>query len=215
MNSDIKDIVESLKIHEKKEELKNKKEKLYNLSSEMSRMTFNRTVGLYAFYTDEINYLTSKIDDNNREDSLNKIKEYNEKGLKLLENEDVRKYASLRDEYYNTMFDKETGLRFDSDYNLTINKCLRKELTALDLPNIFVKQSRFDYDKNIVNPYVFYDEFDNNSSEFVFPVYEMESCRDFRHFYNRVSFRYLEELCNDYSFDLEGKNIGKVIVLKR
>ena len=54
MNSDIKDIVESLKIHEKKEELKNKKEKLYNLSSEMSRMTFNREVGLYAFYTDEV-----------------------------------------------------------------------------------------------------------------------------------------------------------------
>ena len=68
--------------------------------------------------------------------------------------------------------------------------------------------------KNIVIPNTVKTELDEDDIG-LYPVQEIESQRDYRKFYNRVSFRYMEGLTRDYSFDLDSKNIKNAKVLKR
>ena len=203
MNSDIKDIVYSLDIPNKKKKLEYNKERLFKVKCEMSRMTFDRKVGLYAFYLDEMHYLIGLLETDgvNRDKYLSKLKELDEKLKPYNSDPDIKRYNELRDEYYRILY--------DHDYFFTVNIGLREELSKIELPKIYVEQSHFDFDKNIVDksPLAPLDE---NSSTFVEPLYYMESIRDYRHFYNKTSFKYLEQLCEDFSFDLESKDLGKV-----
>lgn len=208
MNKDIKDIVLSLRIKEKREELQKNRDRIIHLRYLMSQLTFNRTVGLYAFTVDEIDYLiadSKKCDEVKRKEIYSKIKELESKALKLQEDPEVQKYAELRDEYYRVLFDNE--------YFLTVNIGLREELSKIGIPNIYIKQHDYDHDKNIVDKSPLIDEFTKEDLVVIYPYYKMESFRDFRHFYSKTSFKYLEELSKDYSFDVEGKRIGKVRTL--
>ncbi len=204
MNNQIKDIVLSLQINEKRQELLKNRDMLIHLRYLMSQLTFNRTVGLYAFYLDEIEYLMQKY--KKGEAVLPKIKEIDEKALALQDNEEVKKYMLLRDEYYRILF--------DNDYFLTVNIGLREELSKIGVPNIYIRQHELDYDKNIVDQSPLKEEYSKRDLTIVSPVYDMQSFRDYRHFYNKTSFKYLEELSRDYSYDLEGKRIGKVLIKK-
>ena len=56
MKNEVKEISEKLRIKELKSELLNNRERIFKIRCMMSRLTFNRTVGLYASYLDEIDY---------------------------------------------------------------------------------------------------------------------------------------------------------------
>ena len=204
MSNDLKYVVDLLKIHEKKEKLVKERERLFDIKRQMSKMTFNRNVGLYGFFMDEMDYLMSELNttDDNRNEIIGKIRDLRDKTAILLEDEEVKRYAKIRDEYYH--------LLFDNDYFITVNCDLRRFLTVIGVPNIYVSQG--EDTKNIV-----YKNLKNTDKHYylISPVYDMESLRDFRHFYNKVSFRYLEELCDDYSYRLDGKKLGKVKIIKK
>jgi hypothetical protein len=204
MNSEIKDIVDYLGIREKKKQLDEGKERLFKLKCEMSRMTFDRKVGLYVYYLDEIHYLVELIkdcDSEKREKYFEKLRELDKKLSSQQNDPDIIKYNELRDEYLK--------LLFNNDYFTTVNIGLREELSSLDLPPIYVEQSHFDHDKHIITKEPL-KAIDENDAIYVDPLFDLESIRNYRHFYNKTSFKYLEGLCNDYSFDLKGKDLGKV-----
>ena len=95
---------------------------------------------------------------------------------------------------------------------MLVNIDLRRELSRIDTPNIFIAQSEYDFDKHIIDgsPLISSIMLNEKDITIVSPIYEMESNRDFRHFYNKTSFKYLEGVCEDYSLDLEGKKLGKI-----
>ena len=205
MNKDIKYVVESLEIPQLKKELQEDRKRLFELKCEMSRLTFDRNVGLYAYYVDEIDYLITKLENNTPEkvkEIMSQIKQLEFQAMQLTSCPGVSEYSMLRDEYYE--------LLLKNDYYLAINIGLRERLPQfVEMPKIYVEQSHFDFDKHIIDGSPL-KPVDENSSIVVDPLYYMESLRDYRHFYNKVSFKYLEQLCEDYSFDLEGKKLGKV-----
>ena len=200
MNQDIKHVVDYLEIPRLKKEALEKKRRLFLLNREMAKLTFNRNVGQYAFYVDAIDALILESKSCSKEESeiiMDKISELQNKALKLTIYPQVNEYVSLRDKYYK--------LLLINDYFTAVNDCLREELPKyVELPPIYVEQSHFDVDKHIIDktPLIRDDE---ENSIFVDPLYYMESRRDYRHIYNKVSFHYLEQICEDYSFDLKGK----------
>ena len=68
--------------------------------------------------------------------------------------------------------------------------------------------------KNIISKKSLNQEYNKREIYLISPIYNMDSFRDFRHFYNKTSFHYLESLCEDYSFDINNKNLGKIKVRK-
>jgi hypothetical protein len=103
MNKDIKYVVDYLEIPRLKKEKEEREKRLFFLNREMAKLTFNRNVALYAFYTDEIDYLILKQKSCSKEESKkikDKIIDLNNKALKLTIYPQVREYFLLRDEYY-------------------------------------------------------------------------------------------------------------------
>ena len=208
MGLDIEEIVSNLRIREKKQQLLKNRDRILHIKYQMSQLTFNRTVGLYAFTIDEMEYLiheSKRCNDEKRHELYAKIKELEAKALSMQEDPLVKQYIELRDEYLK--------LLFDNDYFVTVNIGLREELSKIGVPNIYVAQHEYDHDKNIVDKSPLVNESDKKDLVVILPVYNMKSFRDYRHFYNKTSFRYLEELSRDCSFDLKGKNLGKVRTL--
>ncbi len=205
MNKDIKYVVESLEIPQLKKQLQEDRKRLFELKCEMSRLTFDRNVGLYAYYVDEMDYLITKLENNTPEkvkEIMSQIKQLEFQAMQLTSYPGVCEYSALRDEYYE--------LLLKNDYYLAINMGLRERLPHfVEMPKIYIEQSHFDFDKHIIDGSPL-KPIDENDAIVIDPTYYMESLRDYRHFYNKVSFKYLEQLCEDYSFDLEGKRLGKV-----
>ncbi len=213
MDNEIREIVERLKIKEYKEGYLNNQERLFKLERLMSTMTFDREVGLYAFYMDEINYLIKELVDSEpsiREKICEKINALEIKANELGKKSKVQDYIMLRKQYFNISFNN----KYYDNYFKLINITLREELSKLKKNDIYIAQSKYDYDKNIIDlSSLTFDKLEKGTI-LIEPVYDMESFRDFRHFYNKTSFKYLEGLTEDYSFDLEGKNLGKVKIRK-
>lgn len=213
MDNEIREIVERLKIKEYKEGYLNNQERLFKLERLMSTMTFDREVGLYAFYMDEINYLIKELVDSepfDREKICEKINALEIKANELEKKSKVQDYIMLRKQYFNISFNN----KYYDNYFKLINITLREELSKLKKNDIYIAQSKYDYDKNIIDSSsLTFDKLEKGTI-LIEPVYDMESFRDFRHFYNKTSFKYLEELTEDYSFDLDGKNLGKVKIRK-
>ncbi len=208
MNPSIEEIVSSLRIKEKKQQLLKNKERILHLKYQMSQLTFNRTVGIYAFTIDEMEYLiheTKKCSDEKRHELYAKIKELEAKAISMQEDPLIKQYIELRDEYVK--------LLFDNDYFVTVNIGLREELSKIGVPNIYVAQHEYNHDKNIVDKSPLENETDKKDLVIILPEHDMQSFRDYRHFYNKTSFRYLEELSRDCSFDIKGKNLGKIRIL--
>ena len=196
MNTDIKYIVNALDIHSKKNELLENRKKIFYITCKMSKLTFDRTVGLYAYYLDEIEYLSLS----NNLTNLNKIKDLELKISKLPKNKGIDEYKNLKYEYYK--------LLQNNAYFIAINIDLRNKLSELEIPNIYIKQH--ECNKNIINGECNYC----NDDILISPINEMESNKEFRHFYNKTSFHYLEQLCDDCSFDLNSKDLGKIKIKK-
>ena len=208
MDKNIKEVVEGLHIPFLRNELQENREELFKLERTMSNMTLDHSVGLYAYNLDKINYLLEimeySVDKNLIYDNLKeievKVKEL-EKNPKVQEYKKVyKKHRCLKSTLHN--------------YYQVINIDLRESLANnLELPNIYVEQHYYDYYnyyKHIITKDILVPEIVMGNMDYtlISPTHDMDSFRDFRHFYNRISYKYLEALTMDYSFDLEGKKLG-------
>ena len=202
--NNIKSIVEDLNIKSIKEECENKKSLLFKKEREASKLTFNKDVGLYKYYLDEYKYLLNR---------LNEAKYYNkgiiELKLETILNKLYNLYGNKDIDNYKKLI-KEIDYIKDSlnEYNKVININLRDILLFEELPNIYVSIEDNKY-KHIINSSLIKDNIDKNDT-IIYSYYDIKSNRDYRHFYNRVSYNYLEELTNDYSLELKNKRLGKV-----
>ena len=202
MNKNVKDLVDYYEIDEKRDRLSHNKLLILRLNKDMSDLKLNRNVSMYAYDLDKLKY----CDD--FEKSI--IKEE----MRILERDkDVILYKELLIHVHRL----ENEIK---EYYKTINIDLREGLMDLDYPDIFVNQGYVDstrtdkFARNVIIPgsLIIFDECDE---KLIDSYRELNSKRRKRHFYNQVSFRYLEELSKDCSFGLEGKNLGNVKVLKK
>lgn len=205
MNNDIKRVVDFCNIDEKRNKLQESRQIIFNNERQMSHLTFNRTVGLYAYNLDkylsllELYYI--ELDENKKEKYKKELDELLLKLESLENNENVKKYIDLR-------LENESLRKCVDDYCKSINIRLRNRLMDLDVPEIYVKSGNAHYTHIIMNDEIIRDE---KSSEIViYPYYELSSNRDYRHFYNRISFHYLEELSKDCEFSVREKSLGKI-----
>lgn len=201
MKNEVKEITEDLRIKELKEELYKNRERIFQLRCMMSRLTFNRTVGLYARYLDEIEYLISKRFEVDKEEwlkLLEKIQEYDVKARELESNPDVQLYSKLRDEFIE--------LLLNSEYYQTLNIDFRRELSKLDLPQVFITHRNFS--KHAIDSSLELNE--RRPFTIIEPLYNISSKRGLRHFYNRTSFRYLEDVSEKGSLEVDRKKLGRI-----
>lgn len=206
----IKTIVEELGITEKRNRLIKNTYEMMSTKSEMSKLSFTREVGLYVYDCDKLSFLL----ENPQEKDQTEITRLQEETKTLSTRSDVMIYIHL--EEYLEQLKKE-----NQEYYKSIQIDLRKELMEIELPEIYVYQGAFKDDSNfklsrhIIVPGSVIAYYNENSETTVYPLIPIKSQRDARHFYNRTSFHYLEEVTKDYNFDLKGKNIGKTKILSR
>lgn len=204
MNKTIKEITKEEKIKEKRDNNEYIRRQMYLNERRMSKLTFDRNVGLYAHHMDEYFDLLPLLDTPKREEILERLKVLSKKLEELKDYDGVKEYSDLR--LQNIL------LKFKlSDYYKTINLSFRNKINLINSLNIYVDQN--DYLKHITdldNIKILKEECDT----IIKPKYDLTSKRDLRHFYNKLSFKYLESLSEDYNFELENKELGKVRILK-
>ena len=193
--NNIEEIVSLYNIKEKRELMNNNRKEITHLKKLMSDLKINRNVAIYASCMQEVlsgdeihNYLSFMESFKDDPDVQEYIKLYRQ--VCMLEEQIVNYYRSI-----------QIGLRNRLSYDKT--------------PDIYVYYGTYNdkiFARNIIGPEL---TFLNDDNTFIFPDKEMKSRRKARHLYNRTSFKYLEELSKDDSLSLEGKNLGKVKVLKR
>ena len=189
MDKQIKDFVMKCNISSKKEELINTKKKIFELEREMANLVLDYEVGTYVHLSEN-----SEIEKTNK--SLKKMEK----------NKNVLRYLECKKELM--LISNTIG-----QYERSINSNFRKMFSDYIVPDIYVFQGYVDKNlasaKNIIMPEVnmLYRQ---EKSTIIYPVYDITSNRDLRHFYNRVSFKYLEAMSEDYTFDLANKKLGKV-----
>ncbi len=211
MNRKLEKIVSDFQLNQKREDYFDDKNKIFKDKCAMSQLTMNREVGQYAFNLDEYFYYINLLKKNKSEKIYKKLDELYFK-IRSVENEkDILEYRNLRDEIKS--LDEECKKLFK-----LINIDLREKLIYNEIPCIFVYQGclgdNIKYSRNILNPKLicgYTEDFDT----VIYPEYELKSNRELRHFYNRVSFKYLDEITRDFSYDLDGKELGKVRIIKK
>lgn len=194
MNNELKNLILSSGLKEEKEKLQSYRDELFDNGRKMAKLTFDRRVGLYAFSFEKYLYLMMD------EDSDEEINRLLDTMSSLEEIEGVQEYLRLRG--------KNDLLKSKIDnYFRDVNIGLRRNLSELELPNIYV------YGKD---KFIHIIESDNEKSistsedTLVYPYYNLSSLRDLRHFYNKLSFHYLNEMIDDYDFDVRSKKLGKI-----
>ena len=213
LDKHIKEFAKVCNISSKKEKLINARKRLFELEREMAKLTLDYEGGTYVHMLDEYESLKIERDKLSSFETgkLNVITIPLGMKLKKMEsNPQIGKYLNLKREYLELL--SSLG-----DYYETINVKFRKLFSEYNVPNIYVFQGYVDNSKklasarNIILPdmNLLYRE---EKETIIYPVYEISSNRDLRHFYNKVSFKYLEAMAEDYSFDLDSKNLGKIRV---
>lgn len=203
MNSEVKDISEYLKIKELKEGMYKDRERIFKLKCEMSRLTFDRTVGLYARCVDEIEDLAKgRFYFNEKPDWVKagkRIVELLEEAATYEWHDGVKQYKKDREEINKIIL--------NSIYHKVINVDFRNTVSSLnDLPQVFVTNK--DFTCHIIDKDRVLDE--NEDFVAIEPLPNVNSKRDIRHFYNRTSFKYLQDLSENYDFDVDRSKLGKV-----
>ena len=200
----LKAIVESLNIPEKKEAFNKRNAIILNIKYSMSQLALNNMVARYQYNLDLIN---------SDADSMT-IRDAALDNAALLRREpEVQGYESLRRELVK--LEEQSSVYYKS-----IQKDLREALLDQKLPDIYVYQGLLGTDnmklcRHIIIPGIYqtYDE-PNEVGTIIYPANSKESNRKLRHFYSNVSFRYLDALVDDGSYDLEGKRLGRVLIKK-
>ena len=199
----IKQIVEKLELDRLKEEYLENKEYLFCLERKMADLTFQYEVGWYAHRLDEMEDIIKKM-----EESSPEKKELLSKKLKLLmiknqvlENiPEVILYKNTRELYNNIK--KE-----NNRYYKTLQKDFREELRSIDTIPYYVSQGEEKEAKHILFKEEEYPYAD------IYPEQELKSKREYRHFYNRVSYKYLESVSKTHSLRYRDNEVGKVKTL--
>ena len=212
MDENIKEYAELCQVALHRERLLKTKESLFKLERAMAHLTFDYEVGTFVHMRDEYIDLKNKKCTVNGE-KLNKITLKMQPLIKKLQmmrdNPKVVKYLELEKEY-------EVLLDILGDYAQSINIDFREAISDYQVPGIYVFQGYFNNDKTLIqtkniirqDSKVLYTRPTNNT--IIFPIADMTSKRDLRHFYNKISFKYLEAMTYDYSFSLDNKKLGKV-----
>jgi len=212
----IKEIVANLAIEQKRAKvLKNKKEML-NLSRQMSALTFNINVAKYAYNLDTLRYKQAALVNASEEEQKKILLDIERIKLEqdTLEIDDnVQEYIRLLTEYQK--LDQE-----NKDFHRLINETLRTELLDLDLPEIFVHQGLLEKDSKYhlyrhLIAHGTYISSPESPDQTIYPSKEVTSNRRSRHYYNKISYKYLDQLTKDYNFDVPSKKLGKVKILSR
>ena len=189
----IEEIVDLYNLKEKREQIANNRREITHLKKEMSDLKLNRDVAIYAAALEKVDY-------------GEEIESYLAIAASLRNNPKVSEYVDLKGQVL--LLERQIV-----DYYRSIQIGLRNRLTYTETPDIFVYYGLFDDEviaKNIIsNKLAFMDYVDT----VILPTKKMESNRKTRHFYNQVSFKYLEELSKDNSFSLENKDLGNVKIL--
>ena len=200
----LKAIVDSLNIPEKKKAFNKRNAIILNIKYSMSQLALNNMVARYAYNLDTISFGNDEMI----------IKNAALANAILLKREpEVQAYESLRRELIN--LEEQSN-----EYYKSIQLDLRDALLDQKLPDIYVYQGLLGTDnmklcRHIIIPgrYQTYDE-PSEVGTIIYPAKEKESNRKLRHFYSNVSFKYLDSLVDDGSYDLEGKRLGRVLIKK-
>ncbi len=217
MDKQIKEFVELCQIREQKERLLNTKQELFKLERKMANLAMDYEVGTFIHLGDEYEELRNKKF-NATGDELSKLIPKMQPIIKRLqrmkENPKVKKYLELQEVYYGL-------LDMLGDYAKSINVDFRESVSEYKIPSIYVFQGYFNNDKtmietkNIVQPEIKVLFTRPTSNTIIHPITEITSKRDLRHFYNKISFKYLEAMTNDYDYGLVSKKLGRVAYIGR
>lgn len=195
MNSELKDLIISSGLQEEKRKLQIYRDEIFQNESRMSKLTFDRNVGLYVFSFDK--YLDLISSENSNEEEEEKLLDV----MSSLEHlEGVQEYLRLSE--INDLL----KTRIDN-YFRDVNIGLRNRLINLDLPEIFV------YGKDRITHIIDNKRIKSmlaNVDTIIYPLYDIKSLRDLRHFYNKLSFHYLNEMVDDCDYDISSKKLGKI-----
>lgn len=203
----IKNVLDELEIPKRKELLLKNKREIMNLKCELSELCMHKNVAQYAYNLQMIDYL-NKINNTNPVYKINDFIDHN----KLLEKDG---YVLLYKEFLGLL--KMLELE-NNNYPKLIQTTLREHLMSLNAPKIYIYQGKIedgiDYYVDIISKSSYMSESSKPRTS-IFPYEDIDSNRKFRHFYNNVSYKYLESLTDDYSFDLDNKRLGRVKIYKR
>ena len=203
------ELIDSCDIKERRSMYKSDLKRLKYTKKRMERLEDSKLIKRYKRKVERLNYLNNNFDRNHYRELV-----------RLRRSVDNLEHFS-QVEYYKRLYNDVLQLEeYIKKYYITINILLRKELLDHNIPNIYVFQGILDIDsnlklyRNIVSPNTVKTELDDNDIG-LYPKKDIQSRRKYRSFYNRVSFKYLESLSKDCSFDVEGKKLKNVKVLKR
>ncbi len=182
--------LELKKLRKQKEKIIENDSKILHLKKKLSDLKLNHNVATYAYSIDKITWKEDvdkylKITENLKQDE--KVQEYIklDNQLKSLKQEKISYYKDIQTTLKNEINKRNEStpfVYFNEDKNNVITRDITSsQLSLLELNN-----------------------------EVVLPPKELKSKRKRRHFYNRVSFKYLEELTKDNNFSIENKNLGNV-----
>ena len=191
----IEEIVNLYNLKEKRERITSNRREITHLKKEMSDLKIDRDVAIYAAALEKMSY---------GEEMLG----YLALTISLSAKPNVKKYSQLRKQ----VIELEQQI---AEYYRSVQIALRNRLMYSDAPDIYVYYGIYNKEvitKNIVSPELAKLSEDNTT---IFPYEEITSKRKLRHFYNKKSFKYLEEVSKDNSLSLEGKDLGKVKVLRK
>ena len=126
----------------------------------------------------------------------------------LEQDKNVLGYKILREEYARLE-------RQNQEYYQAVNKDFPEALRETDLPNIFVYQGMIDRAGKVkLARHIILSDcceaFTDTSDTIIYPTYEIRSKRNERKFYNPIRWRYLEQLSQDYDFDVKVKKLGNI-----
>ena len=191
--NNLEKVIEDNKVLEKKEKIFNNKKEIVHLKKLISDLKIHRNVALYASAAEHFAW-GEEVHNN----------------LSIMKNISsdpwVQEYIVLKkqlDELENEI----------SDYYYFMQINLREILVDLDDPDVNIYYGVLD-DEEVMNNVISAELIDYDPDKtIILPEKELNSKRKLRHFYNKVSFKYLDELSKDNSFNVETKKLGKVKVL--
>ena len=208
----IKEIVNTLEIPKKRKKAALNRAEIVKCNVAMSNMCFmDKHVAMYADDLGKLQILLAQNDPAN----LDEIKRIREEMTKLEKCKGVREYQFVLD--YKLQLEDQV-----SEYYRTIQVDLREELINQSLPEFYVYQgvvdpsSEIQFSRHLIIPNTSFTFTEPGVETTIYPESQkLASNRSARHFYNQVSFKYLEQLTEDCSYELEGKKLGKVKVLPK
>ena len=214
----IEEIVNYLDIPKKKERLINSRSRMLELKSKMSSLTIHKTVATCVYNMGTIEFFQKNFASLSKED-----KAYAEKEIaKLMTQQAYLEEDKLVQEYNSLLAEFIMEKRSADEYYQTIQIGLRNELLDQQLPEIYIYQGALNPDRKFklarhiigANSVEMFETPDQMPT-IIYPSTLVESKRKLDKLYNKTSFRYLEQLTTDYSYDLENKDLGNVRILTR